>query len=42
MTPGHTYLLDAVILRPVNEGAAFDEDLPVWESLWAALTFAVP
>ncbi|MCB1342294.1 MAG: DUF4198 domain-containing protein [Pseudooceanicola sp.] len=42
VTPGHTYLLDAVILRPVNEGAAFDEDLPVWESLWAALTFAVP
>jgi uncharacterized GH25 family protein len=35
--PGHTYLLDAVVLRPApsTEG-------PVWESLWAALTFATP
>ncbi|MBQ4823059.1 DUF4198 domain-containing protein [Leisingera sp. HS039] len=35
--PGHTYLLDAVVLRPAPE----DKD-HVWESLWAALTFAVP
>ena len=34
---GHRYLLDAVILRPpATEGKA------VWETLWAALTFAVP
>ncbi|KIC27357.1 DUF4198 domain-containing protein [Leisingera sp. ANG-M6] len=35
--PGHSYLLDAVVLRPAPEGADY-----VWESLWAALTFAVP
>lgn len=34
---GHTYLLDAVVLRPAPEA-----DEPVWQSLWAALTFAVP
>jgi len=34
---GHTYLLDAVVLRePVSGSDA------VWETLWAALTFAVP
>lgn len=34
---GHEYLLDAVVLReaPQDSGAA-------WETLWAALTFAVP
>ncbi len=35
--PGHTYLLDAVVLRPMPPGS--DE---VWESLWASLTFQVP
>lgn len=35
--PGHAYLLDAVVLRPAPEG-----DASVWETLWAALTFAVP
>lgn len=34
--PGHTYLLDAVLLRPIHDGES------VWESLWAALTFHVP
>ena len=34
---GHDYLLDAVVLRP-----APDDHPAVWESLWAALTFAVP
>ncbi|SEO30224.1 protein of unknown function [Salinihabitans flavidus] len=39
--PGHVYLLDAVILRaPAPELA--DETGIVWETLWAALTFAVP
>lgn len=35
--PGHAYLFDAVVLRPAPEGGR-----PVWQSLWAALTFAVP
>ncbi|MCF6232746.1 MAG: DUF4198 domain-containing protein [Rhodobacteraceae bacterium] len=34
---GHTYLLDAVVLRPAPE-----DDQAVWETLWAALTFGVP
>lgn len=42
VVPGHSYLLDAVVLRPVNEDEPFSPDLPIWESLWAALTFAVP
>ncbi|MFC3616724.1 DUF4198 domain-containing protein [Lutimaribacter marinistellae] len=34
---GHEYLLDSVVLRPLH-----DPDGPVWESLWAAMTFSVP
>jgi len=38
---GQTYLLDSVVLRPldfqVSTGSA-----PLWQSLWAALTFKVP
>lgn len=34
---GHHYLLDAVVLRPAPKGQG-----SVWETLWAALTFAVP
>lgn len=41
VTSGHTYLFDAVVLRPAA-GAGSDEKAPVWETLWAALTFAVP
>jgi uncharacterized GH25 family protein len=37
VTPGHEYLLDAVILRPAPDGQQ-----AVWESLWAAMTFLVP
>ncbi|QBF33160.1 DUF4198 domain-containing protein [Thalassococcus sp. S3] len=37
VTPGHRYLLDAVILRPAAE-----TETAVWETLWAALTFQVP
>lgn len=40
ITPGHEYLLDAVHL-----GALDNDDPaagPVWETLWASLTFAVP
>ncbi len=35
--PGHTYLLDAVVLREAPKGGD-----TVWETLWAALTFSVP
>lgn len=38
---GMEYLLDAVVLRPV-EGATTVEAGPVWETLWASMTFAVP
>lgn len=41
VSPGHTYLFDAVVLRPF-EDAGTSEKAPVWETLWAALTFAVP
>ena len=37
--PGYAYLADAVILRPLEPQ---DDSDPVWESLWASLTFAVP
>ena len=39
--PGHAYLFDAVVLRP-SPIAGTEERAPVWETLWAALTFAVP
>lgn len=35
--PGHTYLLDAVVLRPLA-----DDSKAVWDTHWAALTFFVP
>jgi cobalt/nickel transport protein len=38
---GHTYLFDAVVLRP-SPRAETAEGAPLWETLWAALTFAVP
>ncbi|WP_246057717.1 DUF4198 domain-containing protein [Arenibacterium halophilum] len=37
VTPGHSYLADAVVLRPAPPGGDI-----VYESLWAAMTFAVP
>lgn len=37
--PGHRYMLDAVILRPLE---VVEETDPSWESLWANLTFEVP
>ncbi|MGB7244425.1 MAG: DUF4198 domain-containing protein [Sulfitobacter sp.] len=39
--PGHTYLFDAVVLRPAPDSGE-TENSPLWETLWAALTFAVP
>jgi hypothetical protein len=39
VSPGHSYLTDHVVMRPMEPEAA---DGPVWESLWASLTFEVP
>lgn len=39
VTPGHSYLLDSVTLLPLEPAAEGD---PIWQTLWAALTFAVP
>ena len=39
VAPGHVYLVDAVVVRAVEPKAEND---PVWESLWASLTFKVP
>lgn len=41
VSPGHSYLFDAVVLRPAAQ-AGSTPDAAVWETLWAALTFAVP
>ena len=38
---GHSYLFDAVVLRPSPE-AMKTPTSPLWETLWAALTFHVP
>ncbi|MDJ1015720.1 MAG: DUF4198 domain-containing protein [Paracoccaceae bacterium] len=38
--PGKRYMLDAVVLRSVPQTHANNQ--PLWESLWANLTFAVP
>jgi len=38
---GMEYLLDAVVLRPLA-GATTVEAGPIWETLWASLTFAAP
>lgn len=37
VVPGHEYLFDAVVLRPTE-----DTESAVWDTFWAALTFAVP
>lgn len=39
--PGHSYLVDAVVLREPNASLIGDADIQ-WETLWAALTFGVP
>lgn len=39
---GHKYLLDHVVLRPLPPDSRRSDTDPVWESLWAALTFKVP
>lgn len=37
VAPAHSYLLDAVVLRALE-----DDEASVWETLWASMTFAVP
>lgn len=37
--PGTEYLVDSVVMRPLTPEKESD---PVWESLWASLTFRVP
>lgn len=37
--PGHEYMLDTVVLRPLPMQTETD---PSWETLWANLTFSVP
>ncbi|WP_299416921.1 DUF4198 domain-containing protein [uncultured Sulfitobacter sp.] len=39
--PGFDYMVDAVVLRPTSDGPIPEGD-PVWETLWASLTFSVP
>lgn len=39
--PGYRYLVDAVVLREPSPVVAQEHEA-VWETLWAALTFAVP
>lgn len=38
---GHIYLLDHVVLRPLPDDLRTTDTDPVWDSLWAALTFQV-
>ncbi len=42
VAPGHSYLVDAVVLREPAVGSPAEAQKAVWETLWAALTFAVP
>ena len=39
--PGHSYLVNAVVLREPDAAKAAANDA-VWETLWASLTFGVP
>jgi uncharacterized GH25 family protein len=41
VSPGTAYLVDAVLLREPGEGISSSRPV-VWETLWAALNFAVP
>lgn len=40
VTPGHDYLVDAVTMIPLEADDVMED--PVWYSLWAAMSFAVP
>lgn len=39
---GHSYLFDAVVLRPSDDRGDRPEQPILWQTHWAALTFAVP
>ena len=39
VSPGFEYLVDAVVIRPLKQKVQTD---PVWETLWASLTFKAP
>lgn len=39
--PGHSYLVDHVVLRIPNDELAAEAEI-AWETLWASLTFGVP
>ena len=41
VTPGLTYLVDSVVIRDAPDTGG-DPDAPLYETLWASLTFAVP
>jgi hypothetical protein len=41
VSPGFTYLVDAVVLQEPSGAGRGDREV-AWETLWAALTFAVP
>lgn len=41
VAPGGSYLVDAVLLRPAAPDNSIP-DAPLWETLWASLTFRVP
>lgn len=40
--PGYHYLFDAVVLRPASDQGDNPDRPILWETYWAALTFAVP
>jgi hypothetical protein len=42
VSKGHSYLVDAVVLREPEAGSKAEASGAAWETLWAALTFAVP
>lgn len=42
VTPGHDYLFDAVVLRAADDQGDKPDRPILWETYWAALTFAVP
>lgn len=41
VSPGHDYLVDAVVIRKPSDALA-EQYRAVWESVWASLTFSVP
>ena len=42
VTPGHSYLFDAVVLQAATDQGDKPERPILWDTFWAALTFAVP